>query len=53
VAPDRLESPVGYGLSSWNVLNGEGVAAVEWLDGLLPAAGGDVPERASSLARVT
>jgi hypothetical protein len=25
------------------VLYGEGVAAVEWFDGLLPAAGDDVP----------
>ena len=40
------------GYPAGNVLNGEGVAAVEWLDGLLPAAGSDVPERASSLARV-
>jgi hypothetical protein len=42
VALHRLESPVGHGLSWRDVLNGEGMAAVEWFDGLLPAAG-DVP----------
>ncbi|HYR96834.1 MAG TPA: hypothetical protein VEM57_08860 [Candidatus Binatus sp.] len=40
----RLESPVGHALSCCDVLNGEGVAAVECFDGLLPAAD-DLPQR--------
>jgi len=40
--PGRLEAPRDDALSLRDVLYGEGVAAVEWFDGLLPAAGDEV-----------
>src|SRR5205823_13035998 len=40
--PGRLEAPRDDALSLRDVLYGEGVAAVEWFDRLLPAAGDEV-----------
>ena len=40
--PSRLEALRDDALSLRDVLYGEGVAAVEWFDGLLPAAGDEV-----------